>query len=1102
MVWRIFFLGLLALSLGACSGSHPDTEAAGSVSEGSALQAPEAGPGAPARPISRLPRAAGFAGMADGQGLVSYAAGASAGRRDGAYHWHPVELSEAHALASIVGGELEVGAPSGGTLRYRYQRHVEHESGDWTWVGTLQGPTGAGEAVITFGSDAAFGSLGQPQGEPLRLMTRAGRAWLVETDADLVANIRNRATRPAGPDYLVPPVLTDRAADVPQAAGTLPAVVGATASGGVVVDAVLGYTTGFAAGLGGVSQAITRLNFLVEVVNQAYVNSQVDARIRLVHALQVDYPDATANANALEELTGYKSGSGFVSPAAAFAPLRAAREEYGADLVSLVRKFNDPENDGCGVAWLIGSSRVGVRARDEPFGYSVVSDGTDVGSDGKTYFCRDETLAHEFGHNMGSQHDLDNAKRDDGTLRYGAFDYSFGYSTALDNGNFHTIMAYAAKDRTPRQTRYRVFSNPRITYCGGFPCGTAEQADNARSLGQTIPVIAGFRARVVGDTPPPQQGARARDDVDGDGRSDLLLRSGDASFAYWIMSGATPTRYSPAFAQPGGYELAARGDFNGNGRLDLVWSRAADRQLLMWQGDGTGFTELPIRTVSAGWKVTGAADINGDGKTDLLLENAAAGQFAYWIMDGASPIRFSPAFAQPAGSLRAGAGDFNGDGKLDIAYVLADRRLQVWHGDGNGFVASVVGDVPAGWEVSGTGDRNGDGRDDLIFFNAQRHWITFWLLDGTSPAPFNSVFVAPAGYELAAYGDYNGDKRVDLTWARRSDRMLLQWQSSSSSFVEIQVRDYAIGWRPLDLPATATSPLSGILRGDVDGSRRSDLILDNGVLQATAYWLMNGSVVSRYSAVFLRPPGYTRVATGDFNGDTRLDMVWMRGSDRHLLLWRGDGTGFTPLGIREMSSGWTVTGAADVDGDGRSDLLLANAASGGMAYWIMNGHEPVRYSPVLAQPAGYSQAAVGDFNGDGKADIVWARASDRSLLLWAGDGVGFAAQPIGVYSAGWTVAGAGDIDGDGKSDLLLTHATGAFAYWIMNGAVPVRYSQVFAPPAGHVLTATGDYNGDRRHDLVWTNATDRSVLMWLGDGTGFAQALVGASSPDWQVIDP
>ena len=232
-----------------------------------------------------------------------------------------------------------------------------------------------------------------------------------------------------------------------------------------------GYSTGLAESLGGDSQARTRLDFLVEVGNQAYINSGVPARLRLVHAMAVDYSDtATSNNLALDQLTGVDSiRKVLVPPDPAFAALRAARDTYGADLVQLVRKFQTPEQKSCGVAWLNGGGGTTIDPQNEFYGYSVIADGTDRDEgDGKNYFCRNETSVHEFGHNMGSAHD----RATGGTT--GAYPYSNGYKTDAANGNFYTVMAYGDSG----QTAYRIFSNPASTYCGGFACGVAEQSDN------------------------------------------------------------------------------------------------------------------------------------------------------------------------------------------------------------------------------------------------------------------------------------------------------------------------------------------------------------------------------------------------------------------------------------------------------------------------------------------------------------------------------------------------------------------------------------------------------------------------------------------------
>src|SRR5690606_5192380 len=149
---------------------------------------------------------------------------------------------------------------------------------------------------------------------------------------------------------------------------------------------------------------------LAAAANSAYANSGVNMRLRVVHAMSVNYGDNTSNRDTLQQLTGYNASTQQpVTPNSAFNALRAARDEYGADLVALVRRYREPEQDGCGIAWLLGngeSENPGITANDAPFGYAVVSDGEDRDEgDNNTYFCSDFSLAHEFGHLMGQAHD-------------------------------------------------------------------------------------------------------------------------------------------------------------------------------------------------------------------------------------------------------------------------------------------------------------------------------------------------------------------------------------------------------------------------------------------------------------------------------------------------------------------------------------------------------------------------------------------------------------------------------------------------------------------------------------------------------------------------
>lgn len=713
-------------------------------------------------------------------------------RRDGAYTWHRANLSEAHALNAI-GGVLTLTSPSGQPLAFSYERHVEHPSGDWSWVGRLRGGAPSDEVILTFGADAAFGTVAQPGKPSLKLTINDGVAWLVETDPAKLAGIRNEATHPTRPDFLIPPAAASSVSSAAAAAAVAPPAVASTPGATTVVDLVLGYTAGYAADLGGASQAVTRLNNLVEITNQAYVNSQLPGRVRLVHTMQVKFPDNTSNKDTLEKLTGH-TGTSATTPDAAFNALRAARDQYGGDLVSLVRKFHRPENDGCGIAWMIGGNRTSFTTRDAPFGYSVVSDGRAAGSDGKTYFCRDETLAHELGHNMGSQHDRDTAT-ESGSVKYGVYDYSFGYKTGAGAGNFYTVMAYGESG----QTTYRVFSNPRTTFCGGLPCGVENQSDNARSLSQTVPVVAGFRATLVAPpiVPPSFAAPGAlidakRVDFNGDGRSDLLWRLEDNShLALWTMNGSVRTG-GAGFPVGSGWQVMAAADFRGDGRADLIWSDGTNMQI--WDGTASGFVGLTMRSYPVGWRVVAIGDLNGDGRADLVWRDDANTILSLWVMDGPTIIASAAYATSPAWRIE-GSGDLNGDGLLDLVWTDG-TLMQLWAGaPGLRFSGVAMPVFPVGWSLVAVGDMDGDRNDDLFWRHAYSGQLAFWRMSGGSR--LGSVgFPASLAWRPIQAGDFNGDGRLDLLW---TDGINMQmWISTGVGFRgEATSPGFPFGWLPI-----------------------------------------------------------------------------------------------------------------------------------------------------------------------------------------------------------------------------------------------------------------------------------------------------------------
>jgi hypothetical protein len=426
----------------------------------------------PAPPASSPRALSAVATAADSGGLVVYPA--KAVQREAFGKRHAVDISEMHAIHAVASRALNLRAPNGQLLRLAYDRHVEHGDGNWTWFG--HDDRGA-DVVITFGEHAVFGMV--PQGaRQLLLTTGTDGTWLVDV------NTNAAEAKSTVPDFAIPEQTATRSKllGLPL---PLPLPLPSPGEDPVAdtrIDVIVGYTPGLVARYGGTSQVVTRIQYIIDVANQAMVRSLVNGSINLRATLPVTYPDNTTNLDTLNKLTGTSSVA--VDPA--FTALRAAREQYGADLVALVRPYMSPEQGNCGNGWLNGANLATFSSNTAKYGYAALSDGTD--NDSGSY-CADRTYAHETGHNLGQQHNIEDA----GTVPTpGAHLYSYGYRELSSTG-FATIMGYPLSG----QTRILYYGNPNVMdAASGRVTGVPLVNDNAMSLNQTIPLVAQFRPRV------------------------------------------------------------------------------------------------------------------------------------------------------------------------------------------------------------------------------------------------------------------------------------------------------------------------------------------------------------------------------------------------------------------------------------------------------------------------------------------------------------------------------------------------------------------------------------------------------------------------------
>ncbi len=195
-----------------------------------------------------------------------------------------------------------------------------------------------------------------------------------------------------------------------------------------------------------------------------------------------------------------------------------------------------------------------------------------------------------------------------------------------------------------------------------------------------------------------------------------------------------------------------------------------------------------------------------------------------------------------------------------------------------------------------------------------------------------------------------------------------------------------------------------------------------------------------------------------------------------------------------FSTGGGVSGSAlaDMNGDGRPDLVIALAALDQIAILFSNADgtlaPPVQY-PVGDQP---SDVALGDIDGDLDIDVVVTNLGDGDATIYRNDGAGVltnrldVALTINVFATPEPRAVAlGDIDGDGDLDLVVVRSdTDDIAYRKNNGAGTFNSVQTLSVENEPSDVALGDLNGDGDMDIVVTNEASNTVTVRLTNGAG------------------
>jgi FG-GAP-like repeat/Bacterial Ig-like domain (group 3) len=341
---------------------------------------------------------------------------------------------------------------------------------------------------------------------------------------------------------------------------------------------------------------------------------------------------------------------------------------------------------------------------------------------------------------------------------------------------------------------------------------------------------------------------------------------------------------------------------------------------------------------------------------------------------------------------------------------------------------------------------------------------------------------------------------------------------------------------PLFVPAvtydTGAGSAYSIVSADVNHDGKVDLIVAAGT--SVAVLLGKGDGTFQTAVNYDSGGLYPMAVVADVNGDGKLDILmaieFADGSNNvGVLLGNGDGT-FQPLVTYSSGAfGPNSIAVADLNSDGRPDLVLANCSltsvfgecggGGGVVSVLLGNGDGTFQTAATYSSGGYEvqeatsfTVAIADINGDGKPDLIVANSCGQPCQFYGEGSVGILEgngdgtfQPVVTYDSGAYNAHsveAVDLSGDGKPDLVVGGCMPGDGVCgvVQDGVVSVFLADghgSFQPPltfdsggVDAVAVAIADLNGDGKLDLAVTNYNS-PVEVLLGNGDGTFQSSLG-----------